>query len=194
MTNLRQILKNGGLSIEIIEQFIDLATVENVKTRRAILEYNEKCDKIYFVLNGGFTCKYRNSETEVEKTVNFFLKTFQPFMTVVESYFNNTPTSCRLQAITNSDVLVFKKKELDEFSDKNPLFKEFYYREFIKALIAENNFRLKLITYTPENFYKHLISDYPEILKNVTSRDIADFIGVSPVWLTNLKTKKKLNS
>ena len=60
----------------------------------------------------------------------------------------------------------------------------------IKSLIRENQFRTKLLTYSSKKFYAHLVDNYPEIIKNIPSKDIASFLGISAVWISNLKRNK----
>ena len=52
---------------------------------------------------------------------------------------------------------------------------------------SELDFRTKLLTYSPKRMYELLISDYQQLIQNVSSRHIANFIGISPEWLSNLK-------
>jgi CRP-like cAMP-binding protein len=189
MENLLQLLKEDNLTEKDIKQIQAIATPLNVKTYKTLIDYGEKCQSIYFVLRGGFVMKFLNDEDGNERTINFCLDSFQPFMTSPESYFNNVPSSCKLQAIKNSDVLMFNKNHLLDILEQNKAIRDFYYHRIIQALLMELDFRMKLISYTPQKLYTLLISDYQEIIKNVSSKDIANFIGISPEWLSNLKQK-----
>lgn len=189
MNTLLHILKQHQLTESDILLVQSIASVKNVKTYKTLIDYYEKCQTIYFVLKGGFVMKFLNEEDESERAINFNLDTFQPFMTVPQSYFNTTPSTCKLQAIKNSEVLAFEKKQLLEISNQSERIKDFYYQQIINALLLELDFRIKLISYSPQKIYELLISDFPEIVKNVSSKDIASFIGISPEWLSNLKQK-----
>lgn len=122
-----------------------------------------------------------------ERTINFYLDSFQPFMTVPRSFFQETPSNCKLTAIKNSDILAFPKKELMGLVESNPSIRLFYQDQIINALLSELDFRMKLLSVSPQKMYKLLITDYQEIIQNVSSRHIANFIGISPEWLSNLK-------
>jgi CRP/FNR family transcriptional regulator len=192
MENLLQILQYYNLDENDIKLIQTIAKSKNIKTHKTLIDYGEKCQNIYFVLKGGFVLKFLNEITGNERTINFNLDSFQPFMTVPQSYFNNIPSNCKIQAIKNSDVLVFEKNRLLEIVNLSERIKDFYYQQIINALLLELDFRMKLITYSPQEIYELLISDYTEIVKNIPSKDIASFIGISPEWLSNLK--QKLNS
>lgn len=166
-----------------------IASMRNVKTHKSLVDYGENCQSIFFVLKGGFVMKVIHIESGEERTINFNLDSFQPFMTSPQSYFNSTPSNYKLQAIKNSDVLVFEKKDLFEVIKLNERIKDFYYQQIINALLLELDFRMKLITLSPQKLYELLISDYQEIIKNVPSKYVANFIGISPEWLSSLKRK-----
>lgn len=122
-----------------------------------------------------------------ERTINFFLSSFQPFMTVPQSYFQNVPSSFKISAIKNSDILVFAKTDLLQIVENSNSIKEFYHNQIVNALLNEIDFRTKLLTYSPKKMYELLITDYQDVIQNVSSRHIANFIGISPEWLSNLK-------
>lgn len=189
MENLLQILRQNNLTENDTQLIRAIATTKNVKTYKTLVDYGEKCQSIYFVLKGGFVLKVLNEEDGSERTINFNLASFQPFMTVPHSYFKNVPSNFKLQALTNSDILVFDKKQLLDIVAQSEIIKEFYYQQIINALLLELDFRTKLITLSPKRIYELLISDYQEVIKNVSSKDIANFIGISPEWLSNLKHK-----
>ena len=189
MDKLSQILQQYRLTKNDITEIQSIAKPRNAKTHKVLVNYGEKCQKIYFVVRGGFVLKFLNEESGNERAISFHLENFQPFMSVPHSYFKNVPANCKLQAIKNSDVFEFDKSELLELVKHNPRIKEFYYQQIIHLLLAEFDFRIMLISYAPQKLYEMLIVNYQEIIKNVPSKDIASFIGISPEWLSNLKQK-----
>jgi CRP-like cAMP-binding protein len=189
MEHLLHIFKENHFSENDIQLIQGIATPANVKTYKTMVDYGEKCQSIYFVLKGGFVLKILNEADGNERTINFHLASFNPFMTVPHSYFKNEPSHFKLQAITNSDVLVFNKTALIDATHQSEKIKDFYYQQIIDALILELDFRTKLISLSPKKIYELLISDYQEVIRNVSSKDIANFMGISPEWLSNLKQK-----
>lgn len=189
MDKLSQRLQHHHLTKSDISEIQSIARPRNTKTHKVLVNYGEKCQKIYFVERGAFILKFLNEESGNERAISFHLENFQPFMSVPHSYFNNVPANCKLQAIKNSDVFEFDKRELLDLVKHNARIKEFYYQEIIYLLLAEFDFRIKLLSYSPRKLYEMLIDNYQEIIKNVPSKDIASFIGISPEWLSNLKQK-----
>ncbi|HNL05953.1 MAG: Crp/Fnr family transcriptional regulator [Chitinophagales bacterium] len=187
MDNFKNVLESYKLSAQDIGLIKQIAIAQNIKTYKTLVDYGEKCQHIYFILKGGFVMQLIKEDDGSERTVNFFLDNFQPFMTVPQSFFRDVPSNCKLMAIKNSDILVFPKQKILQLAENNLSVKSFYQDQIIQALLNELDFRMKLLSLSPPKMYKLLITDYQEIIQNVSSRHIANFIGISPEWLSNLK-------
>ena len=186
MIKFLEILKQGNLTEKDIELLQKIAIPENVKTNNILFDYGNTCTNIYFVLKGGFVMQLVKEDGS-EKTINFFLDNFQPFMTIPQSYFSEISSNCKLMAIRNSDILKLPKTELVQAIENSSTIRDFYQSQIISALLSELDFRIKLLSYSPKRMYELLISDYQEVIQNISSRHIANFIGISPEWLSNLK-------
>lgn len=186
MNKFLDILNQAKLTEKDIELLQGIAILQNVKTNKTLVNYGKTCSNIYFILKGGFVMQLLKDDGS-EKTINFFLDNFQPFMTIPQSFFRDVPSNCKLMAIRNSDVIVLSKKDLLQAIENSLTIKDFYQSQIITALLSELDFRTKLLSYSPKRMYEFLISDYQEVIKNVSSRHIANFIGISPEWLSNLK-------
>jgi hypothetical protein len=187
MNKFLQSLHASNIAPDKIENILSKAKLLNVKSQSLLIKTNTICDKAYFVLKGGFVCRYIDRELEIEKTINFYLEDFHPFMSCVDSYFSETKTKCELRAIANSEVIEFDKKDIDRiiFQDIN-LF-QFYHSLVTQALQEENDFKLKIISYPSERLYSYLITHCPKVVQQVPSKFIAEFMGISSEWLSKLK-------
>lgn len=179
--------KKNNLSEDIIERLKNISTIEQIKSKTVILDYGQKCDKIYFIIKGAFITKAWDEEKEIEKTINFNIHSFLPFLTNPESYFLNVASETCIQAISDSTVMCFYKSDLEKMSDENKRYSKHYHEMIVNGLITENQIRTKLLTYSPKKFYSFLVINYPEIIQNIPSKHIASFLGISDVWLSNLK-------
>lgn len=186
---LQELLK-ANVSSDSVRKLLEIIKFQEVKNQQLLVIPGEICDKIFFVLEGGFVCRYVDEANEVEKTINFYLDSLHPFMSCVDSFFSGLPTRCELRAISGAKVLVLCKKDLQiVMSDDIALFK-FYHSMVTKALQEENDLKLKLIAYTSEQLYQYLIGQLPVVIQRVPSRFIAEFMGISPEWLSKLKHRK----
>lgn len=187
MNKFLQELKASNILPDKIENIISKGKLLHIKSQSLLIKSNTICDKAYFVLKGGFVCRYINEELEIEKTINFYLEDFHPFMSCVDSYFSETKTQCELRAIANSEVIEFDKKDIDGIIFQDISLFEFYHFLVTQALQEENDFKLKIISYSSERLYSYLITHCPKIIQQVPSKFIAEFMGISSEWLSKLK-------
>jgi len=146
-----------------------------LKTLETLVHVGEHCNSIFFVLKGGFLKKFYNEKSEVRRTISFHLPTHRPFITIAESYFHQKPSYYEIKAFRNSEILVFKKSL--------SIIESFHYKKIVDVLIYENELKSRLITYNSADFYEYLCENYSEIIQQVPSKYIAEFMRISPGWL-----------
>ena len=187
MKKLFEDLQSYNISADKIENFLSKGKILKVKNQSLLITPGTICDKGYFVLKGGFVVRYIDKELEIEKTINFYLENFHPFMSCVDSYFSETKTQCELRAIANSEIIEFNKKDIDAEMFEDIAFFQFFHSMVTRALQEENDFKLKIISYSSERLYSYLITHCPEVIRQVPSKFIAEFMGISSEWLSKLK-------
>lgn len=163
----------------------------HVKSNTVLLSSGKICDKAYFVIQGGFVCRYINEDFEIYKTINFYLEDIHPFMACVDSFFTQIPTQCELRAISESLVLEIKKEDLDIILKRDDNLNKFYQSIVITALTEENDLKLKIIAYTSEQLYQYFMENFPMVIQRVPSKYIAELMGISAEWLSKLKKQAK---
>ena len=164
--------------------------VKRFKPNQVLLSPGNTCTHAYFVLKGGFVCRYFNDNLETPKTINFYLNDLHPFMACVDSYFFQQPSACELRAIADSEVVCMSKKQIDRLIERYPTLKSFYENVVIQALVEENELKLKIISHSADQLYQYLIAELPEVIQKVPSKYIAEFMGISAEWLSKVKKKK----
>jgi len=188
---LFSILEHLRISEETRQQIADKIEVRRVKSNSILLMPGNTCTHLYFVVNGGFVCRYFNENLEIPKTINFYLDDLHPFMACVDSYFAQQPTACELRAVRDSVVLSMSKKNLDAMIQSNPVLQGFYDSLVIQALVEENELKLKIISHNAEQLYQYLLDELPAVIQKVPSKYIAEFMGISAEWLSKVKRRKK---
>ncbi len=184
---LTDLLQNANFPPETIGKIFEAGKWIKVKNQEKLVSAHTVCDKLYFVLKGGFMCRFIDEELEVERTINFYLQDLHPFMSCVDSFFSETKTQCELVAIAHSEVIEFQKKDLETYMFEDMDFFRFYYRLLTTAFQEENDFKMKIIAYPSEKLYGYLSTHYPVIIQRVPNKYIAEFMGISPEWLSKLK-------
>lgn len=164
--------------------------VLHLKSNAVLLKPGKTCTHIYFIVSGGFVCRYFNENLETPKTINFYLDNLHPFMACVDSYFTQQPGACELRAVRQSVVLAMSKKNLDQIIQAQPALRDFYDSLVIRALVEENELKLKIISHNAEQLYQYLLDELPVVIQKVPSKYIAEFMGISAEWLSKVKRKR----
>ena len=188
---LFDLLQHLNISEDIRQTLAEKIDVLQLKSGSVLLMPGQTCTHMYFVVSGGFVCRYFNENLEVPKTINFYLDDLHPFMACVDSYFTQQPGSCELRAIRDSVVLSMSKKHLDALLPSHPALRQFYDSLVIQALVEENELKLKIISHNAEQLYRFLLDELPTVVRKVPSKYIAEFMGISAEWLSKLKRKRK---
>ncbi|MEX0274827.1 MAG: hypothetical protein AB3N16_10655 [Flavobacteriaceae bacterium] len=188
-------LEQIGVPLEIRPVFIDEGSIQQIERNETVASIGELCQKIFIVLEGGFVSQQRHGES-AHRTVNFFLDSHEPYMVSFHSFFHGEPSRVRLLAIKKSTVLILEKFQIDEFNRTLIPFKNQYIERLVHVLLVENEFKSYMITKSSQELYGHIVTDYPELVRDVPTKYIAEFMGISRVWLSNLKRrnfKKNVN-
>jgi len=188
---LIELLHNQKVTIASINLFTAAGMIIVVKKRSKIIQIGDVCDKGFFILEGGFISRVYNQQTKKSRTQNFFLEDFNQFMACEDSYFTGEKTNTDLLAIKDSVIIQFLKKDIERLCESNKDFNNFYNNfVIVNALKQESALRKMVNAFSKEELYNHLIDNYNSVIKNVPSKYIAEFIGISAEWLS--KTKKKI--
>ena len=163
--------------------------IQKVKKKASLIRHGEVCQHVYYIIKGGFVCRYYNEEIFEGKTVDVFLQESHPFMTCADSYITGEPTSFELKALSHSVVASYPIDGLKILMEDDPQLSKYTQRIFLKSLLGEMDFRIKLVSMSATRLYEHILMTNPLLIKKVPSKYIAEFLGVSPEWLTKIKNR-----
>lgn len=172
---------------KLLEFFEEEGSYTTVRPSECLLNIGEKCDKVFLILSGGFVCQNYNPMVDRLRTINFHLELFHPIMTVIQSFFSDSISNCQLKAVMRSDVLVLQKGVILNALKEDDSLHKAYVEETIYALLAINEFHTKLITLTTKDMYHYLEKECPEIVRQIPAKYIAEFMGVTPEWLSRIR-------
>ncbi len=174
------------VSLNKIEEdaFIKILEVQQFKKKEFLLKEGQICDKISFINSG--CMRLFNDEDAIEKTVQFFFA--DSFHTDFSSFLTGKPTVENMQAIEDSEVVIFKKNDLYRLYDAYPVF------ERIGRMMTENAFLSisklnQMFNETPEQRYLNLFKQRPEIVEKIPQHYIASYLGIQPESLSRIRKR-----
>lgn len=176
----KQFIKLEEKDIALIKE---VTTIKHYSKNEFILIQDKVCDFVAFINEGSFRAFYSVDGQEYSK--EFFLN--GKFCTDYSSFLTGKKSLIYLQAIENSTVVFFEKKNVDTLYKEIPNFIHF------GKLLAENLYikvcdaKASFILNTPEERYALLLKDRPEISQRVPQYMIASYLGITPEALSRIR-------
>jgi len=174
--------------------YFDEVTVRKIAPHGKVVDVNKgdtfirfgKTDKrIGFVIKGLF--RGVAFENDDEQTLWFSSE-----LDIIASYISilhNEPSNLNTEALEDSRVFVIDYDIIRDQARKdleltNSLLK------MMEQLLLESYRRLeKFIFYSPEDRYRRILEDKPDILNRVSQKMLASYIGITPVSLSRLRAR-----
>jgi CRP-like cAMP-binding protein len=112
------------------------------------------------------------------------------WVTDMYCFINQEPAMMYIEAIENSCIFQLKKEDLDELFLKIPKFERFFRIIMQNAYIREQLRVIQSLSLSAEERYDSFISKYPQIVQQVTQKQIASYLGITPEFLSAIRKNK----
>jgi cAMP-binding proteins - catabolite gene activator and regulatory subunit of cAMP-dependent protein kinases len=170
---------------EIKEFFFKRGELKMYRKNEFFIKQGQKSESIGFITEGSF--RYLRSTSEGrEQIVGYSFE--NDFVADYAALQTGTNSVIDARAIKDSTVLVLYRKDVNYFfnncSDKS------LGQKIAEVFLADIYSRLlSLYCETPEERYTNLVRNYPQILNQVSLKEIASFIKVTPETLSRIRKK-----
>ncbi|GAB5464847.1 MAG: Crp/Fnr family transcriptional regulator [Candidatus Kapaibacteriales bacterium] len=145
----------------------------------------ERSDRFYFNAQG-FVRLYYNVDGE-EKTAFFYPK--GTFVSDFDSYVNDTPSKVNFQALEDTRLIILDKENAEKSLMQIPEMAILAVRFMEMEMVLHQKLIKSILTESPEERYKNLLENSPEIIAKSPSKHIASYLGIAPEHLSRLKNK-----
>ena len=92
-----------------------------------------------------------------------------------------------MKAISDCDLFVIDQKNFHYLLETNSAFNRFYYNLIENQIYRIDDYRIDLLTLTPEERYKKLLVNEPKLLKEVPLHYLASFLGISSRHMSRIR-------
>lgn len=185
----RQILKATYpfLRSEDVDALIDIAEYKVLKNKEVQIEAGSTSQDLFFILKGMIRGYFFNEKGE-EK--NIFLRPEHTITGAPESLFRESKTKYTFEAVTETHLLVFQFKEVQEMGFQNSQIIRLIlegYQENIQTLIGRVE---SLINQAPEERYQALLKRSPQFFEKAYNKHVANYLGITAVSLSRIMKRK----
>ncbi|MBV4238753.1 hypothetical protein LI140_02370 [Phocaeicola dorei] len=191
MNELDDFIQNGlptGISPAFIEDLKRQSRLASLNKDEVIADEYIKDRQIYYILKGSCIRYIINSKGE-ERAVMFHTESFMPMVGNMYVGSDGSVVSYRLKTNEKTMLLCLNRSFGEEWIRKDSVFADFIFQNAIRYLSTVNQIQNHLLGLTSEEFLKWLYSNHQTIFRRFRSKDIANFMGLTPIWLSNLKRK-----
>lgn len=146
----------------------------------------EQIEKNAYFLNRGIVQVEIKAKNEL-RILDFFFE--DSFFSSYSSLLSNTRSDVRISALTDCAVDVIEYKALQKAYDYSLLANKLGRLETEKLYFKKVQREKALLTKTAEERYLSLLNTHPEIIEQISIRDISKYLGIQPESLSRIRKK-----
>ncbi|MEL6536351.1 MAG: Crp/Fnr family transcriptional regulator [Bacteroidota bacterium] len=180
----------GPIPDESWEAISGIIQHESAPAGRLLLETGQVCECIWCLESGAG--RYFEWQDGEECTTHFFIGPI--FFTNYHSLLSGQPSEFNILLEEDSHLQILPYPQL------KALYDQYHPLERVGRLYAEHMFmgeldrRRQLLHWDATRHYEHLEEAYPEVLQRFAQKDIASYLGITPVSLSRLRKLRQKKS
>ena len=183
---LNNIKKHIALSEEETNIFTSLIHLKYFDKKETLLNENSSCKNFYFVNSGCLKAVH----TDKDLNENIIMFAFRDWwITDMYSFTTGKPSMLSIESIYEGSVCALNKKDMDKLCIKIPKFERFFRIIMQNAYIREQVRVIENLSMSAEERYLKFIQRYPEISLQISKKQIASYLGITPEFLSVIRKK-----
>lgn len=168
---------------QLMEKAIGWFGELELKKNHYFVKENEICSYFCFVESG--ILQHSIDVEGEEKTSYLALK--NSVTTSLYSFLFQKPSRKSIKAIADSKLRIIDLKTFKDLITNNEAFHQFYYNLIEKQICLIDDYRIDLLTLSPEERYKKLLATEPKLLQEVPLHYLASFLGISNRHMSRIR-------
>ena len=184
---LKNIAKHITLDKEEIAHFTSLLKQKRLDKKDLVLKEQQTCKDINFVQSGTLRAFYIDKMGK-ESTIMFAITDW--WITDMCCFINQQPAMLNIEAVEDSVVWQLQKTDLDRLYLEVPKFERFFRIIMQNAYIREQLRVIQNLSLSAEERYDNFLAKYPRIAQQVTQKQIASYLGITPEFLSMIRRSK----
>ncbi|SEM17524.1 cAMP-binding domain of CRP or a regulatory subunit of cAMP-dependent protein kinases [Chitinophaga rupis] len=173
------------LTAEELELFHSLLQFKKVKKKQFLLQEGEVCDFEAYLLKG--CCRSYYLDKEGTETILLFAVE-DWWVSDLSSFSEQTPSNMFIETVEDCEMLLINYANKMQLFEQVPKFEKFYRLLVQRSLgVLQKRFYAS-VSQTAEERYLAFMEKYPHIVQRVPQHQIARYIGVSPEFLSKVRS------
>ena len=193
MIDYDAILSNIGRHIEPdaeeAEYFISLLKFRRLPRKTVLLREGQACKYFYFVISGTLRA-YCMDQRGREATILFAPADW--WVTDMYCFLNGRKAMMYIETLEASEVFQISRRQFDELLARQPKFERWFRILMQNAYTREQLRAIDNLSLPAEERYLRFVEKYPLIARQVTQKQIASYLGITPEFLSAIRKKIKI--
>ncbi len=157
-----------------------------IPPKTSLLDEGDIAENIYIIRQGCLRLWFNDNGKDI--TFQFFFE--GEMVASFDSLHFATPSLFTLESIESSEVEVIAKERFYEMIEKDAALRKKYENKLIERFHTYQQLFLSRIKNTPKQRYEELLSKRPDIVSRVPQHYIASYLGITPVSLSRIRSRK----
>lgn len=183
---LESLSKYISLNEKETERFLSIIEERKLKKKQVFLHEKELVKHVAFVVKGCLRSYAVDSEG-FEHILQFAPEGW--WITNMMGLISEQPSQLTIEAVEDSDILVFSRADQFRLFEEMPKFEHFFRIITEKSLAASNSRLLDYMSLTAQERYDGFCKRYPGLIQRLPQKQIAAYIDVTPEFLSKIKSE-----
>jgi len=178
---------NDTLLENQVDAILNSFSFLNLSKNQFFAEEGKICKHFCFVESG--ILQHSIEILGEEKTT--YLALTNSSTTALNSFKNKIPSRKNIRALCDCKLWIIDFENFDRLLKNNSAFNRFYYNLIENQIFLIDDYRIDLLTLTPEERYKKLLINEPNFLQQVPLHYLASFLGISSRHMSRIRKNIK---
>lgn len=178
---------NDAFLEDQVQAISDSFSFLNLPKNQLFAEEGKICPYFCFVESG--ILQHSIEVLGEEKTTYLALRNSST--TALNSFKNRVLSRKNIRALCDCDLWVIDFENFDRLLKNNLAFHRFYYNLIENQIFLIDDYRIDLLTLTPEERYQKLLVNEPKFLQQVPLHYLASFLGISSRHMSRIRKNIK---
>ena len=183
---IESVLKSQELENQVAE-ILSFFTPLTLTKNSFLVKKGNVCKYFCFIESG--ILQHSIEISEEEKTTYLGLK--NSCTSALKSYLQKTPSRKNIKALSDCNLQVILVDDFKYLLENNKAFHLFYYMLIENQIFLIDDYRIDLLTLSPEERYTKLLTNEPKLLQEVSLHYLASFLGISTRHMSRIRKNIK---
>ncbi|SIS96653.1 Crp/Fnr family transcriptional regulator [Belliella pelovolcani] len=183
---INNLTKYVDFSEEELDKFFELGETSFYKKNQTLVHKGKESSPFILIKKGCLMTSYID-EVDFRHVIQFGIDNW--WTGDLNSFMNNVPSIYSIKAMTDVEVLTWNKVNFDLLCASSPNFEKYFRILFQNSLISHQKRIIRNISFSAEQKYLTFLKNYPRLELIVPQKYIASYLGITPVFLSNLRKK-----